>query len=230
VLEPSQGNVRNETSRGVGWGLFTLRRRRDDYTDAADAAKKFMTRPAISNVIGFDDFPFPRPHRGDVRVVGVVYSGPRLDGVLSGRVRRDGANATQRIAELIAGSKFAPQLQLVMLQGIALGGFNVVDIHRLHAELGIPVMVVARRAPRMGLIREALLGRVPGGRRKWALVERAGPMEPAGRVFVQRAGLSLDTSVDVIRRFSVYGHLPEPLRVAHLIAGGVGTGESRGRA
>ncbi|MDQ1592722.1 MAG: uncharacterized protein QOG71_3349 [Pyrinomonadaceae bacterium] len=189
-----------------------------------------MTRHVISNVIGFDDFPFPRTHRGDVRVVGVVYSGARLNGVLSGRVRRDGANAAQKLAELVAGSKFAPQLQLVMLQGIALGGFNVVDIHGLHAELGIPVLVVARRAPRMGLIRDALLGRVPGGRRKWALVERAGAMESAGGVFVQRAGLSFDTAGDIIRRFSVYGNLPEPLRVAHLIAGGVGAGESRGRA
>jgi endonuclease V-like protein UPF0215 family len=189
-----------------------------------------MSRFAISNVIGFDDFPFPRPHRGDVRVVGVVYSGARLDGVVSGRVRRDGANATRVLSDLIAGSKFAPQLQLVMLQGIALGGFNVVDIHGLHASLGIPVMVVARRAPRLEVIREALLTRVAGGRRKWALIERAGPMDPAGGVFVQRAGLSIEATADVIRRFSVYGHLPEPLRVAHLIAGGVGTGESRGRA
>jgi endonuclease V-like protein UPF0215 family len=31
----------------------------------------------ISNVIGFDDFPFPRPHRGDVEIVGVVFSGLR---------------------------------------------------------------------------------------------------------------------------------------------------------
>lgn len=191
---------------------------------------KLMTRPAISNVVGFDDFPFPRPHRGDVRVVGVVYSGPRLDGVLSGRVRRDGADATRRLAELVAGSKFAPQLQLVMLQGIALGGFNVVDIHGLHAALGTPVLVVARRAPRMELIREALVGRVPGGRRKWALVERAGEMEPCGGLFVQRAGLTLEAAGEVVRRFSVYGRLPEPLRVAHLIAGGVGTGQSRGRA
>lgn len=97
-----------------------------------------MTRPAISNVVGFDDFPFPRAHRGDVRV--------------------------------------------------------------------------------------------PGGRRKWALVERAGQMEPASGVFVQRAGLSLEAAGEVIRRFSTYGNLPEPLRVAHLIAGGVGTGQSRGRA
>ena len=117
-----------------------------------------------------------------------------------------------------------------MMQGIALGGFNVVDIHGLHASLGIPVMVVARRAPRLEVIREALLTRVAGWRRKWALIERAGPMEPVGGVFVQRAGLSLEAAADVIRRFSVYGHIPEPLRVAHLIAGGVGTGESRGRA
>jgi uncharacterized protein len=106
-----------------------------------------MSRFAISNVIGFDDFPFPRPPRGDVRVVGVVYAGARLDGIVSGRVRRDGVNATRVLAGLIAGSKFAPQLQLVMLQGIALGGFNVVDIHRLHASTGVPVWVVARRAP-----------------------------------------------------------------------------------
>jgi uncharacterized protein len=80
------------------------------------------------------------------------------------------------------------------------------------------------------MIKEALLARVPGGRRKWALVERAGLMEPAGGLFVQRAGITLETAGDVIRRFSVYGRLPEPLRVAHLTAGGVGTGESRGRA
>ncbi|HEY0319462.1 MAG TPA: DUF99 family protein [Pyrinomonadaceae bacterium] len=189
-----------------------------------------MRRTTISNVIGFDDFPFPRPHRGDVKVVGAVFSGPRLDGILSGRVRRDGANATRVLAELIAGSKFAQQLQLVMLQGIALGGFNVVDIHGLYGALNIPVLVVARRAPRMELIKKALITGVMGGKRKWALIEKAGLMEPVGGVFVQRAGLSLESAGNVLRRFSVYGRIPEPLRIAHLIAGGVATGESRGRA
>lgn len=189
-----------------------------------------MRRRAISNVVGFDDFPFPRPHRGDVEVVGAVFSGPRLDGILSGRVRRDGANSTRVLAALISASKFAPQLHLVILQGIALGGFNVVDIHGLYSSLNIPVLVVARRAPRMTMIKEALLTRVAGGKRKWALIEKAGPMEPVGGVFVQRAGLSLESAGEVIRRFSVYGSIPEPLRVAHLIAGGVATGESKGRA
>jgi len=185
---------------------------------------------ALSHVVGFDDCPFPRGHRGDVVVIGAVFAGLRLEGVLRGRVRRDGANATRTLAALVAGSKFAPQLQLVLLQGIALAGFNVVDIASLHRRLGIPVLAVARRAPRLAKIREALLTRVSGGRRKWALLERLGPMEPAAGVFVQRAGISLPDAAAVIRRLAVHGHLPEPLRVAHLIAGGVATGQSRGRA
>jgi endonuclease V-like protein UPF0215 family len=98
-----------------------------------------------------------------------------------------------------------------------------------HARLALPVLVVARRAPRLDPVRRALLGRVPGGRRKWRLVERLGPMEPAAGVFVQRAGLSLADADRVVRRLAVSGRIPEPLRTAHLVAGALATGQSRGR-
>lgn len=189
-----------------------------------------MARRAFSHVIGFDDAPFDRRARGDVGVVGAVYADLRLEGVLCGRVRRDGANAAPRLIDLIAGSQFAPQLQLVMLQGIALGGFNVVDAHALHRVLKLPVLVIARRKPRMADIRRALLTRVPGGARKWKLIERLGPMEPLAGLWVQRVGISGAESEAVIKRLAVHGHIPEPLRAAHLIAGGLATGRSRGRA
>lgn len=184
----------------------------------------------IAHVIGIDDAPFQREHRGDVLVVATAYSGLCLQGVLSSRVRRDGRNATRVIASLVASSRFAGHTQAVLLQGIALAGFNVVDIHELAGALRIPVLVVARKKPDMAAIRAALLTRVRGGARKWALVERAGPMEPAAGVFVQRAGLSLAEAGAFIERFAVNGRIPEPLRVAHLIAGGVTDGHSRGRA
>ena len=184
----------------------------------------------VSHVVGFDDAPFPRGARGDVPVVGCVFSGPTLTGVLSGRVRRDGRNATDALARLVTGCKWAPQLQLVMLQGIALAGFNVVDLAALRRLTGLPVLVVARHAPDLAAIRAALRTRVPGGARKWALVEAAGPMEPCAGVFVQREGLTRDAAADVIVRTALHGRLPEPLRSAHLVAGGVWGGESRGRA
>lgn len=183
-----------------------------------------------SHVIGVDDAPFPRDHRGDVLVVGVAVSGARVDGVLSTRVRRDGANATDALAKMIRGSQFFAHLHAVLMQGIALAGFNVVDIHRLSDELAKPVLVMARRPPDMAAIRRALLDHVRGGAAKWELIEKAGPMEPVGRVLVQRAGLDLDEAATLLATFSQEGNVPEPLRLAHLIAGGVTTGRSRGRA
>jgi endonuclease V-like protein UPF0215 family len=185
---------------------------------------------ALSHLVGFDDAPFPRARRGDVPVVGCVFSEATLTGVVSGKVRKDGRNATEVLARLVTASKWAPQLQLVLLQGIALAGFNVVDLAGLGRLTGLPVLVVARHAPDLVAIRDALLARVPGGARKWALVEAAGPMEPCAGVFVQRQGLSLEAAADVIRRTARNGRIPEPLRAAHLVAGGAFGGESRGRA
>ena len=184
----------------------------------------------ISHVIGFDDAPFERAHRGDVRIVGAVYCGTRLDGVLSAKIRRDGANATKVLIELIRRSRFRPQLQAVLLQGIAFGGFNAIDLPALHVALDLPVIAVARHRPDLPAILRALLARVPGGRRKWRLIERAGPMQPVAGVFVQCAGITPECADELIRRFALNGSLPEPLRTAHLIAGGVTLGESRHRA
>lgn len=40
----------------------------------------------LSNVIGFDDAPFPAGHEGPVKVVGAVYARLQLNGVLIGEV------------------------------------------------------------------------------------------------------------------------------------------------
>lgn len=207
------------------------------------------------NVIGFDDGPFPRDHRGDVLLVGVVCSGTRVDGVISGKIRRDGANATRVMIELVRASQFGAHVQAIMLQGIAVAGFNVVDVHGLSAALQIPVLVVTRRAPDMASVKRALFADIPRARprvagavRKWKLIEQAGAMEllgmsrrslrraPTGlrgappKVWIQRVGLSLDKARSLIEDTTLHGNIPEPLRVAHLIAGGITTGKSRGRA
>ena len=184
----------------------------------------------ISHVVGFDDAPFDRGHRGDVLVVGAVFAGNRLDGVISTRVRRDGANAAQRLIDCLTGSKYFDQLQAVLLQGIAFAGFNVVDLQRLHQATGLPVLVVARYRPDLQAIRKALLEQVPGGARKWRLIEAAGPMEPMAELYVQRWGITPENAARLLASLQQNSRLPEPLRVAHMIAGGVTTGESRHRA
>lgn len=184
---------------------------------------------SFSNVVGFDDSPFDLEHRGDVRVVGAVCARTRLDGVLSTTVRRDGSNATDRLIEVVQASRFCEHIRAVLLQGIALAGFNVVDLTRLSTTLGLPVLVVVRKQPRMQLVRDALIERTAGGREKWALIEQHGPLERLGALWVQRAGLTLQEASELLAATTSHGHIPEPLRLAHIIAGGIERGASRGR-
>ena len=183
-----------------------------------------------TNVIGFDDAPFAREHRGDVLLVGTVCSRTRLDGVVSGYVRRDGANSTEVMIRTIRASQFTSHIQAVLLQGIAVAGFNVVDVHALHAALGVPVLAIVRKQPDFASIRKALDARVRGADRKWRLIERAGPLDKIRSVLVQRVGITIDHARELLAATTLHGNLPEPLRLAHLIAGGVTTGASRGRA
>jgi endonuclease V-like protein UPF0215 family len=191
---------------------------------------------AHSNVIGFDDAPFAREHRGDIRLVGAVCSRTRLDGVVCTRIRRDGANAARAMIDVIRTSGFHRHLQAVLLQGIAVGGFNVVDIRALHRELALPVLVVVRKQPDMKAIRRALFEGGPrqqgvrGAEHKWRLIEAAGTPEPVAGLFVQRLGLTLAEAGELIVKTRLHGLVPEPIRLAHLIAGGLTTGRSRGRA
>ena len=176
-----------------------------------------------------------------------------MDGVVSGKVRRDGADSTRTMLELIEASQFRDQLRVVMLQGIAVAGFNVVDVHGLSAALQLPVLVITRRQPDLAAMERALFSgdppgrpRVAGAARKWQLIRAAGEMErlqpsrrraeisglPAGgqRLWIQRVGLSLEAAREVVAATTLHGNIPEPLRLAHLIAGGIVSGRSRGRA
>jgi endonuclease V-like protein UPF0215 family len=191
-----------------------------------------MKKPAIqsiSHVVGFDDAPFDHHTRRNVLVVGAVFAGQRLDGVISGYIRRDGVNSTATLINVLHSSRFFPQLQAIFLQGIAFGGFNVIDIRELHQQIGLPVIVISRSKPNLKKIQSALLKNVPGGLKKWRLIEKAGPMEKIGDVYVQTVGLDKENTAALIARFATNSMMPEPLRTAHLIAAGVTLGESRHR-
>jgi endonuclease V-like protein UPF0215 family len=188
-----------------------------------------MSPKRYSNIIGFDDAPFRRDHRGSLPLVGAVYAGLRFDGVILGQIKKDGFDAAQAMAAMINGSRFAQHVGLIMLQGVTFGGFNVVDVPWLHRCLGLPVMVVSRHQPDFEAIRAALKkSNIPQGDRKWEVIQRLGPMESLENIHVQRLGLSRNQAAETIRRFAVHSKIPEPIRTAHLIAGALVNGQSRG--
>ena len=109
----------------------------------------------LSNVIGFDDAPFERSAPGQVALVGTVCSGTRLDIVVRGHVQQDGDDATRVMAELVR-EKALVHVRAVLMKGITVAGFNVVDINALCDELAMPVLVVMRKRPKLDKFYDAM--------------------------------------------------------------------------
>jgi endonuclease V-like protein UPF0215 family len=179
--------------------------------------------------IGFDDAPFARASRADVGLAGAVCAGTRFEGLVWGRVRRDGWNATAEIVRLLDSGKFLPQLHLVLLDGLGFAGFNLVDLAALAAALGRPCAAVMRRPPDLAAVERALR-HLPRPARRLALLERAGPVHREGGFTFQVRGAGAEETARALARLTDRGAVPEPLRLAHLVAGAVRTGESGKRA
>ncbi|HWQ47702.1 MAG TPA: DUF99 family protein [Methanosarcina sp.] len=190
----------------------------------------FHIKPEI-RILGIDDSALLNEK---VMIVGAVFrGGDWIDGVLRSEITKDGLDATEVICNMIKKSKHYGQIRTVILDGITYGGFNVVDIQMLYRETGIPVVVVMRSYPDFEKIKSALKY-FPDGEARWEIIKRAGEIErmygKKGSVYVQRAGIGMETVKKIIRLTSIRSNIPEPLRVAHLIATGIILGESRGKA
>jgi len=180
-------------------------------------------------VIGIDDSPFDKFKGGKVLVIGTVFRGGLyLDGVLSTKVNIDGNDATKKIIEMINKCKFKPQLQCIFLDGIAVGGFNVIDVKELNNKTKIPVIVIIRRNPNIEKIKKTLI-RI-NKKNKIKLIEKAGSVVPVGEIYIQLSGLNIERAKEMLKIVCTRSLIPEPVRIAHLIASGITSGESRGKA
>jgi hypothetical protein len=186
-------------------------------------------------IVGFDDAPFIPRTSGKVPVIGVVFrGGDFLDGILKTEVSIDGTDSTRVLTKTINNSKHKEQLRVIMMNGITFGGFNTVDISKLYEKTGLPVIVVNRKRPNLKRIRTALQN-FEDFEERWKCVERAGKIhkvkiEKNKNIYFQFKGLKRDEVEKIIRLSCTRSLIPEPLRVAHLIASALVKGESGGRA
>jgi len=197
--------------------------RRED----AEDAKIRLVKPEI-RVLGIDDGVFTPHSKELVDVVGVVFRGGYwLDGFMHTRVQVDGMDATDRLAEMITRSPHYHQLRVVMVNGVTLGGFNVVDIKELHEKLKLPIIAVTREKPDFEDIKTALQN-LPESEKRWKAIEKAGRMikvrtrEKEEPVYAHAVGVSEETAKRILKSTSTRSNIPEPLRVAHIIASGLG--------
>jgi len=196
-------------------------------------ASKFYKIKDEIRIVGFDDGPFRRSDM-EVLVVGSVFRGGLwMDGVMSTHVSVDGLDATAKLTALMVKSRFK-DVRVIMIDGLAFGGFNIVDIHKLSEGAKMPVIAVTRGMPDFGEIKKALL-HLSEPEVRWSLIEKAGKPEPVetmkGKIIhIQYAGIDFPEAEAIVKVSSTRSLLPEPIRVSHLIAQGILSGQSKGKA
>ena len=180
-------------------------------------------------VIGFDDAPFSRERGSPVNIAGIVCSNTRFEGMLWGGITKDGLDSTQKLIELVEASKFFPQLHVVLIDGIAFGGFNIVDLPRISSCLELPCIAVMRKKPDLSLIDNALRNFDDYITRK-ELIEKAGQIYEINGFVFQVESVEPEIAAEILDRLTDTGKVPEALRLAHLIGSAIKTGESSNRA
>lgn len=179
-------------------------------------------------VAGVDDAPFSKQH-DIVNFSIMICQTTRFEGMLWGELDRDGHNATDAILHSLTTSKFLPQLHAVLLDGIALGGFNVVDLPTLSNRLQLPCITVMRKPPDMSAITSAL-NHFTDGADRLALMQQAGTIHHQAPFYFQAVGCSPTIAAQTLAACTDTGHVPEALRIAHLIGSAIKTGQSSKRA
>jgi endonuclease V-like protein UPF0215 family len=195
--------------------------------------KKFRIIKQEIRILGVDDSPFPPHTTEEVMLVGTVFrAGNWLDGVLSTHILGDGKDATEKISDMVKNSRNLGQLGVIMLDGITFGGFNLVNIRKIFESTGVPVIVIMRKIPNFERIKKALK-RFDDWEDRWVNVIEAGhvyKVENSEPIYMQIHGIEREDAEDIIRISTTRSAIPEPLRVAHIIAAGITTGESKGSA
>lgn len=181
-------------------------------------------------VLGIDDGYFLKHKDKKVLVVGAVLRGNKdLEGVLSCFVDKDGLDSTKKLVDLVNTSKHKNQLRYIMINGTTLAGFNVINISELYNKTRIPVLAVLRKKPNFKKVEKAL-NHFSDKKERLEIMQKAGKIYNYKKLYFQIAGLAEARAREVIDKTVKRGNLPEPVRIAHLIASGVTYGESTKRA
>ncbi len=155
-------------------------------------------------------------------LAGVVMRGDLVvDGLAVGRASVGGDDATSSIASLYRKFK-RNDVNLIMVSGCILSLYNIVDVDQLAGRTKLPVICLTYKET--SGIEDAIVRHFPGrADEKLAAYRRLGersriPLKTGRSVFARTSGLSESEVRSVVEMFTLQGSVPEPVRVARLLA------------
>jgi len=163
-----------------------------------------------------------RPGRKTSTLAGVVMRSDRVvDGLAVGRTSVGGDDASASIATLYRRLR-RNDVNIIMVSGAILSLYNIVDIDELSRKTRLPVICLTYRET--SGIEDSIRRHFPDGAEgKLEAYRKLGgrkrlKLKSGHSVFARTAGLEDSEARSVIEMFTLQGSIPEPVRLARLLA------------
>lgn len=188
----------------------------------------FRSSHQTPRAVGVDDGPSTKDQIAaldDLRasLLAVWFEGLAIDGVRLSAVRVDGLDVTDTIVQLTSKTR----TDIVFLSGASFAGFNIVDSKRLYSALHVPIIVISREKPSNASVKYALKKHFADWKTRWAFIQGLGriysfaPRASEQPLYFEAVGVSAAKARMIIRAYCVTSRVPEPIRVAGIVAKGL---------
>ncbi len=178
------------------------------------------------DVIAFDDGYFPPTFKqsgGKTLLIGVMYHEETVSKILWDTVVVDGLGTTNKIIDMVNILKTCSDDLIIILDGITYAGFDVADPDKIYLATKIPVISFIQYPLDLERIRRALIKHFSDHETRYRVIRRtytkATPLITPWRVArFYAVGITREDASSLLRGLMIYSPVPEPLRIAHMIA------------
>ena len=174
-------------------------------------------------IVGIDDGSFKKGVTEKALLVAVLFKGLEIAQVKFTKIIVDGLDATEKAVEALNEWNF----EAIVLAGVSFAGFNVINPLILYEKFGSPVIIVARTKPDNKAVKQALFRHFKDWEKRWEIFKKIGPVRQvkvfpdAPPIYIEIVGAKVDWAACLIKSLAVCSRIPEPVRVAKLIARGL---------
>jgi endonuclease V-like protein UPF0215 family len=174
-------------------------------------------------IVGVEDGSFQKNVTKKALLVAVLVTGSKIEHVKAFKVTVDGLDATERLSANIRDWAF----DALLLSGISFAGFNLIDPMKVFETFGKPIIIISRTKPNNKTVKKALQAHFEDWKTRWAIFEELGPVHRTVTLFgkqpiyLETVHADAEWASQLVCGLAFWGRLPEPLRVARLIARGL---------
>jgi hypothetical protein len=147
----------------------------------------------------------------------------RIDGAAFARVTVGGTDATDATVRIVAGLD-RRDINLIMISGSVIAWYNIIEPAAVQEATGLPVIITTYEES--DGLEDEIRHHFPGDAERLAAYRRLGDRIPVRlhsgyTLFIRTCGISSEDAARLCNDFTHDGRMPEPVRVARLIARGL---------